>query len=47
MVKFKHKLTGTIMHVPEERKEEYLTAGHELVVDTPKETKKKKTKKEV
>ena len=30
MIKFIHSLTGTVMWVADERKEEYLRAGHRL-----------------
>lgn len=30
MIKFIHNLTGTVMWVADERKEEYLRAGHKL-----------------
>lgn len=30
MIRFIHRLTGTVMYVPDERREEYLSAGHRL-----------------
>ena len=46
MVKFINSLTGTEMFVADDRKEEYLAAGHRLAVnssDIAKETKSVKT----
>lgn len=40
MVEFINALTGTLMQVPDDRKEEYLAAGHKLAAETPSETKK-------
>jgi hypothetical protein len=57
MVKFIHKTTNTPMWVADERKDEYLAAGHKLAaelyakpveeaeVESPKEEKKRSTKK--
>jgi hypothetical protein len=39
MVEFINALTGTLMQVPDDRKEEYLAAGHKLAAETPSETK--------
>ena len=36
MIKFINKLTGGEMWVADDRKEEYLSAGHSLAEDTPK-----------
>lgn len=33
MLKFISKLTGNVMYVAEDRKEEYLAAGHKLAVE--------------
>lgn len=33
MIKFISKLTGNVMYVAEDRKEEYLAAGHALAVE--------------
>lgn len=35
MVEFINALTGTLMLVPDERKEEYLAAGHKLAASAP------------
>lgn len=57
MVKFIHKTTNTPMWVADKRKDEYLAAGHKLAaelyakpaeeaeVESPKEEKKRLTKK--
>ena len=56
MIKFIHNLTGTVMWVADERKEEYLRAGHRLAlvpgakpakvsVEEPKEVIKEEPKK--
>lgn len=42
MVKLLHKLTGTVMYVSDERKDEYLKAGHKLA-DEQKKARKKAT----
>lgn len=39
MITFINGLTGTLMQVSDERKEEYLAAGHKLAAETPSETK--------
>ena len=36
MIKFINRLTKTIMWVADERKDEYLRAGHELALDSSK-----------
>lgn len=36
MIKFVNRLTGTIMWVADERKDEYLRAGHKLALDSAK-----------
>lgn len=35
MIAFINGLTGTLMQVPDDRKEEYLAAGHRLAADAP------------
>lgn len=50
MIKFINKLTGTLMWVTDERKEEYIAAGHKLAADPsasakPKDAPKKRTAK--
>lgn len=48
MVDFIHALTGTLMQVPDDRKEEYLAAGHKLAAEAPsaaKEPTEAKTEK--
>lgn len=50
MIKIIHKLTGSPMWVTDERKEEYIAAGHKLAAvssesDKPKEEPKKRTAK--
>ena len=48
MVKMINRVTGTEMWIAEERKEEYLAAGHKLAAEpAPTEEPKKRTKKEV
>ena len=45
MIKMINKLTGTVMYVEEDRKGEYVAAGHRLVNDsTPKAAPKSETK---
>ncbi len=39
MIEFINRLTGGTMWVAEERKEEYLAAGHKLAVKAPKAVK--------
>ena len=39
MIKFINKLKGTEMWVADERKDEYLRAGHKLALDCAKPTK--------
>ncbi len=46
MIKFINALTGTDMLVADDRKEEYLAAGHRLAVSSPVSTKKAETVKE-
>lgn len=46
MIKFINALTGTEMFVADDRKEEYLAAGHRLAVNNPVYTKKAETVKE-
>ena len=46
MIKFINSLTGTEMFVADDRKEEYLAAGHVLAVKPPVEAKKAETVKE-
>ena len=46
MIKFINSLTGTEMFVADDRKEEYLAAGHVLAVKPPAEAKKAETVKE-
>ena len=36
MVKFKNRITKTVMYVEDSRIDEYIKAGHELIVDKPK-----------
>ena len=36
MIEFRNRLTGTKMWVADERKDEYLAAGHVLAADTQK-----------
>lgn len=45
MIKMINKLTGTVMYVEEDRKDEYLAAGHKLVnISTSKAAPKSETK---
>ena len=46
MIKFINSLTGTEMFVADDRKEEYLAAGHKLAVKPPVVAKKAETVKE-
>lgn len=46
MIKFINSLTGTEMFVADDRKEEYLAAGHVLAVKPPVVAKKAETVKE-
>ena len=46
MIKFINSLTGTEMFVADDRKEEYLAAGHILAVKPPVVAKKAETVKE-
>lgn len=41
MIKFKNRLTGTTMWVADERKDEYLAAGHKLAATCVKPTEEK------
>ena len=43
MIKFINSLTGTEMFVADDRKEEYLAAGHVLAVNPPVKAKKAET----
>lgn len=45
MVEFINALTGTLMQVPDDRKEEYLAAGHKLAAETSSEAKTEKSVK--
>lgn len=45
MVKFINRITKTVMYVTDDRKDEYIKAGHMLVVDKPAEPEKPVTKK--
>ena len=36
MVKFKNRITKTVMYVEDSRIDEYIKAGHELIVDKSK-----------
>lgn len=36
MIKLTNRLTGTVMWVADERKDEYLAAGHRLAADSAK-----------
>ena len=46
MLKFISKLTGNVMYVAEDRKEEYLAAGHKLAVEeVPAVTRTEEVKK--
>lgn len=42
MVKFIHRVTGIEIEVSEDRKQEYLDRGHELVKEVPEKPKRKK-----
>ena len=46
MIKFINSLTGTEMFVADDRKEEYLAAGHKLAAKPPVVAKKAETVKE-
>lgn len=46
MIKFINSLTGTEMLVADDRKEEYLAAGHILAVKAPVKAKKAETVKD-
>lgn len=47
MVKMVNRVTGSVMWVTEERKDEYLAAGHKLAAEpAPAKEPKKRTKKE-
>lgn len=46
MIKFINSLTGTEMLVADDRKEEYIAAGHRLAAVSPVRTKKAETVKE-
>lgn len=43
MIEFTNRLTGTVMYVTDERKEEYLSAGHRQA--DPSATEKKPARK--
>ena len=45
MVRFINSLTGTEMFVADDRKEEYLAAGHRLAVEVPAKAEEPKTVK--
>ena len=45
MVRMIHKLTGSVMFVPENKVEEYKAAGHKVAVETKEPAKKKTTRK--
>lgn len=48
MIRFINRLTGTVMLVSEQRKEEYLAAGHRLIelpAEPAKPTRKTRTTK--
>ena len=48
MLKMINRVTGSVMWVTEERKDEYLAAGHKLAAEpAPTEEPKKRKKKEV
>lgn len=42
MVKFIHRITGVEIEVSEDRKQEYLERGHELVKEAPEKPKRKR-----
>lgn len=42
MVKFKNRITKTVMYVDDSRIDEYIKAGHELIIDKPKPVKVEK-----
>ena len=46
MIRFINELTGTEMFVADDRKEEYIAAGHILAADVPVKAKKETVKPE-